>query len=127
MKLPKRMNFRQLVKVGFDPKLINRFTCQIYFIGCRGNRVYYAHGAADLKAKRAYPVWLLHGQWRRASVTSARALVERKIQEFLRDEWTILRRPQRAWFRFEGGRFRYQRIDGHRRWSTRKVLRSGVG
>lgn len=118
--MPQRSNFRQLLFVGRDARLQSGFGSRIYIVGSRNRTVYVAHGATDVKDRKAYPKWLLHHKIAFGSSAAAYKYAEDTVNNHLERDYTIMRGKMRSPIRFADGEFHYTRVDGTRTTSTPK-------
>lgn len=107
-----RCNFRHLLYVGRDDSRQSKFSSRIYIVGSRNRTVYIAHGATDLRNRKAYPKWLQHYRVVCETNAIAREFVESVTEDHLNRDFTPLKGKQRAELSFKRGKFEYQKVDG---------------
>ena len=107
-----RCNFRHLLYVGRDDSRQSKFGSRIYIVGSRNRTVYIAHGATDVKNRKAYPKWLQHYRVVCETNDIAREFVETVTENHLDRDYTALKGKQRADVSLKKGKFEYRKVDG---------------
>lgn len=120
----KRMNFRHMLFIGKDDQRQSGFGSRVYIVGARARTMYYAHGACDVKNRRAFPKWLQHGKRVFKTEDAAREYTLRAVTSHLERGYTNLKARQKPLAVFNGKAFEYTRSDGAKAISNTKSRRT---